>query len=129
MTVKQCAPCVWCELSHPTDYLCEPAGAVLGAIIADKQRNDIPTEMYDQPRIEGVPGDTVLCSQLVVKGALVDVAGVRRAAVMFTGRDVAGAQLPTWLYAGADADVQRIGEVTQTMTSGAVRARRRERSR
>ncbi len=119
--------CVWCEVHHRADYLCAQAAATLAAIVADKQARDVATVMNDEPVDTDV--DPVLLGQLVIKGGLVDIGGVRRACLVFTGLDAAGQPLKPWLYASTDRDVETIGDLTQTMASGAVRARRRERSR
>lgn len=118
--------CVWCEQHHRSDYLCPQAASTLAAIVDAKRARDVPTEVHE-PQDQDV--EAVLLSMLVIKGGLVDVGGVRRACLVFDGLDAAGRPLPPWLYASTDRDVETIGDLAQTMATGAVRARRRERSR
>lgn len=88
------------------------------------------TSMATQPHIEGAaPADTVLCAQVSIKGVLTDVDGSRRAALLFSAVSVDRQPQPTWLYTGTDGDIETMGAVAQNMATGAVRARRRERSR
>lgn len=122
--------CPWCEQDHGDLLLCKPAKQILDAIYAQGSQFKMPTIEFDAP----VPGaaamfgeGTVLLSQLVVKAAIVPVAGVPRPTLIFTGLDGEHGTLPSWIYPGSPADIREAVQLVADTADMAIRAAERER--
>jgi hypothetical protein len=113
--------CPYCRLKHLPRHLCDPAKAVLDAMVARGDSFTMPTLTFDQPMYE-TPGPVDrLLAQLVVKGAVIPApGGVQHPALVFTGRDMAG-PLPQWLYSGNDAQLRAAARLVHEMTELAIR--------
>lgn len=102
---------------------------MLDALLAQGQRFDMPTIEFDEP-VPGAAGmlgtDTVLVRQLVVKAALIPVAGTPRPALVFTGLDAEGRTLPSWFYPGDTRDIQRARQLVCAMADLAIRTARKQ---
>lgn len=120
------ARCRYCEHRHKPRLLCDPAKQVLDAMYARGQSFNMPTvELVDPIPAADMglgldPGD-VLIRQLVVQAATVPVAGVLRAALIFTGRGMQGGTLPKWVYLGDADDMARTKALVCDMADLAVR--------
>ena len=122
--------CPWCEKPHAETHACPPVRLLLARM---KDRGDsltMPTiEFADSPiEIPGFdePGDTFL-TQLVVQAAVVPVAGVTRAGLVFTGRDSTGKPLPRWLYLDTDQHIAAAAKLVDDMAGLAIRTATRQR--
>jgi hypothetical protein len=109
--------------------MCSPARRVLDALIERGTRFDMPTVEFGEP----VPGltemlgeDTVLVRQLVVKAAMLPVAGTPRPALVFTGQDAEGRTLPSWIYPGDLQDIRRARQLVCDVADMAIRAARKQ---
>ena len=120
------SPCLWCTQIHPPRFLCDPAEEILNALYARGMRGNLPTVTFPEPipadelGLGFGPGDR-LVGQLHVQAATLPVAGVHRPAVIFTGRDPYGANLPKWIYPGDDGDLGRMLDLVTRMTHLAIR--------
>jgi len=115
--------CRYCEQHHGDLLLCAPAKRVLDALHAQGQRFNMPTIEFPEPvsHADMFGEDTVLVAQLVVKAAMVPVAGVTRPVLIFTGRDMDGRSLPQWLYPGAPDDIRRAVKLVADTAEMAIR--------
>lgn len=116
--------CPYCSETHGTMLLCDPARRMLDALVARGQQFNMPTIEFDDP----VPaaagmfgGSTVACTQLVVKAGLVPAFGATFPALMLTGRDVALATLPEWVWAATPEDLRAFSKLVGDMTEMAIR--------
>lgn len=100
--------CRFCLAQHPDRELCDPAKRVLDALIDQGMSFNLPTLEFPEPVYTelGEPGDTYLV-QMVIYAAVVEVAGVPRPTLVFTGRDHTGKPLGRWVYPGDNPDHQR----------------------
>lgn len=102
-------------------FLCDPAKAVLDAMVARGESFTMPTVEFDEPIYGtlGAPGDQRLV-QFVVQGAILDFGGVQHPALVFTGRTPAG-PLPNWVYAASDDQLRGMAQVVHDMAELAIR--------
>lgn len=123
--------CRYCEKRHGRQFLCDPAKRVLDALYAQGQRFDMPTielpEPINHPDMFGP--DTVLVAQVVVKAAVVPVAGMVQPVLVFTGRDSDGKVLPQWLYCASPSDVRKVVKLVADMGELAIRTARHQAAR
>jgi len=107
--------------------LCDPARRVLDALLERGMSFNMPTIEFPDP----IPGrqlglglgpQDALVSQVVIQAATVPVGGVIWPAVIFTGRNASGGELPKWLYAGDAEDMTRLNTLMSDVTAMAVRA-------
>lgn len=121
--------CRYCEQEHAPDLLCDPAKRVLDALYAQGQRFNMPTIEFPEPinHADAFGPDTVLVAQVVVKAAVVPVAGMVQPVMVFTGRDSDGKVLPQWLYCASAAEVRKVVELVADMGELAIRTARRQR--
>jgi len=125
MTTTEQRPCRYCDETHEPRYLCDPARRVLDAMVARGMSFNMPTLAFPEPIPAaelglglGLGPDDRLVVQVSVMGAVVpDAGGVIRPAVIFTGRDAYGAQLPRWLYAADDDGMNRLAQLVREMTA------------
>lgn len=105
--------------------MCDPAKRVLTALYAKGMDFDMPTLEFPAPiplhidRPGSMPGDAFV-RQLVVKAAVLEVAGVPRPAIVLTGQNETGAVLPQWLYPGDDDELGRAAKLVKDMTTLAI---------
>lgn len=115
--------CHYCTDRHSTRFLCNPAKKVLDAMVARGMSFNMPTlefpEPISMPRAD-LPDVDVLAAQIVVMGAVIDVAGVARPALVFTGQSTHGGPLPRVLYAGEDDDLTRLSTLVSDMAKLAI---------
>lgn len=113
--------CPYCRFKHLPRHLCDPAKAVLDAMVARGESFTMPTLTFDEP-MYSVPDDADrLLAQLVVKAAVIPVpGGVHHPALVFAARDMSG-PLPQWLYAGTDAQLRATVKLVDEMTELAIR--------
>jgi hypothetical protein len=121
--------CRFCDKEHAPDFMCPPARRVLDALVERGTRFDMPTVEFGEP----VPGSaemlgegTVLVRHLVVKAALVPVAGTPRPALVFTGQDAEGRTLPSWIYPGDVQGIRRARQLVCDVADMAIRAARKQ---
>jgi hypothetical protein len=103
-------------------FLCDPAKAVLDAMVARGDSFTMPTVEFEAPLYEpniGAPGDQVL-RQVVIKGATVEVTGVHHPALVFTGSTLAG-PLPHWVFPASDEQLLGIVALVHDMAHLAIR--------
>jgi hypothetical protein len=132
--VTETIHCRWCEERHRPRYLCNAAGKTLDALYQRGARGNMPElELSDPIPAEqlglGLSPDDRLVSQLVVQAASVQAAGIPRPAVILTGVDPYGKQLPKWLYAGTDEDMNRLLGLITNMVRLAMRRAAEQRMR
>jgi hypothetical protein len=122
------AECRYCETAHAEALLCIPAKRVLDALYAQGQRFDMPTVEFPEPAIhaDAFGEGTVLVAQVVVKAAVVPVAGVPRPVLIFTGRDIDGNILPNWLYPASPPDIKRVVKLVADMGTLAISTARKQ---
>lgn len=127
--------CRWCAQNHSARYLCEPAGMVLAGVLAKGAEGTMPQIEFPDDPIPAAqlglglsPQDRVL-RQFVVKAATTPVAGVERATLIFTGRDLDNRVLPQWVYLGGDDEVQGVADLVATNAALAVRTAVAKRAR
>ena len=115
--------CRYCDGKHGDLLLCDPAKRILDALYARGQRFDMPTVEFPEPIVgaNGLGGDTVLVSQFVAKAALIEVAGVMRPTLVFTGSDSDGRPLPQWLYPRTPDEIGRCRDLVAEMAEMAIR--------
>jgi hypothetical protein len=115
--------CRYCTQTHGTLLLCDPAKRVLDALADQGMRFDMPTLEFPEPvtRADAFGGGTVLCAQLVAKAGITPVAGVRRPALILTGRDIDMNVLPEWILVGEGRDLRTFSELVGDMTEMAIR--------
>jgi hypothetical protein len=120
--------CRYCEKRHGAQFLCDPARRVLDALYAQGQRFDMPVVEFPEPinHADAFGEGTVLVAQVVVKAAIVPVAGVPRPVLIFTGRDSDGGVLPNWLYCASPADIKRVVQLVADMGEMAIRRAREQ---
>jgi hypothetical protein len=116
--------CPFCRQRHMPRYLCDPVKALLDEMLAHGKSFDMPTLELTEPLPEADlgmrPGDA-LVQQLVVKAALVPVAGgVNQPALMFTGSTPYGV-LPQWLFANTDEQLRATARLVHDMAELAIR--------
>lgn len=121
--------CRYCENDHGDLLLCPPAKRVLDALYAQGQRFDLPTIEFPDPITgPGALGDnTVLVQNVVVKAAVMDVSGVARPVLIFTGHDIGGNVLPHWVHPASDDDLLRVSKLVADMTEMAIRRAKQQR--
>lgn len=68
---------------------------------------------------------TTLMRQLVVKATVIPVAGVPRPALVFTGIDVEGRTLPSWIYPGDVEDIRKARRLVRDVSEMAIRGARK----
>jgi hypothetical protein len=122
------AECRYCDQVHGPRILCDPAKRVLDALYAQGQRFDMPTVVFPEPvnHADAFGADTVLVAQVVVKAAVVPVAGVPRPVLVFTGRDSDGRLLPQWLYCASATEILRVMKLVSDMGELAIRTARKQ---
>jgi hypothetical protein len=123
--------CRACGKRHGSRYMCDPLQQVVSAMLDEAAKNDIPvTEFLKRqplPDRAGMLGDgTVLLKQLKVAGAVVpfEVDGKPLAtspALVFTGLDADGNELPQWVYAGSAYELRTARDLVDRMTEMAIR--------
>lgn len=122
--------CHWCAEQHGDLLLCAPAKRILDALYARGMELNMPTIEFPEPvHGAGMFGDgTVLVSQLVVKAAVVPVAGVHQPTLIFTGLDAGRRPLPSWVVPadeeGIGAVVKLVSDTGDMAVRGARKARR-----
>jgi hypothetical protein len=122
--------CRYCTDRHSTRFLCNPAKKVLDAMVAKGMSFNMPTLEFPEPIAmprPDLPDVDVLAAQIVVMGAVVEVAGVARPALVFTGQGVHEGPLPRWMYAGEDDDLTRLSTLVSDMTALAIKTAARAR--
>lgn len=121
--------CRYCENNHGDLLLCPPAKRVLDALYAQGQQFNLPTIEFPEPitHAGALGGNALLIRQLVVKAAVVDVAGVARPVLIFTGQDLDGHPLPEWVQPGEDDSLRRISKLVDGMTEMAIRRAKQQR--
>ena len=123
--------CRWCARKHGDRHLCDPAKRILDAMYAKGMEGNMPSIEFPEP-VMGAAAmfgqGTVLVGQLVVYGATVPVAGVARPALIFSGTDGEGRELPKWIYPGDDDAMEAAAGLVSDMADMAVRgaAKRRQ---
>jgi hypothetical protein len=122
--------CRYCEEKHGDLLLCAPAKRVLDALHDRGQRFDMPTIEFPEPvnHADAFGEGTVLVAQVVVKAAMVPVAGITRPALIFTGRDIDGSVLPQWLYIGSPDEIRRVVKLVADTGEMAIRRAREQQS-
>lgn len=130
--IPSVAKCRWCTRMHGTTHLCAPAKEILDALYAKGRAGDMPTIEFDDPiwidhtnASLGLGPDDRLVAQVVIKAITVPVAGVKRAGLIFTGREPSGRVLPNWLYAGDDDELANLVKLVADTADMAIRAARR----
>lgn len=120
--------CRYCEQQHARELLCDPARKVLDALYAQGQRFDMPTVEFPEPvnHADAFGEGTVLVAQVVVKAGVIPVAGVPRPVLIFTGRDMDGGVLPSWLFPGSAAEIKKVVQLVADMGTLAIRTARRQ---
>jgi len=120
--------CRYCEQPHEPALLCDPAKRVLDALYAQGQRFDMPTIEFPEPinHADAFGPDTVLVAQVVVKAAVIPVAGMVQPVLIFTGRDSDGEVLPQWLYCASASEVRKVVKLVADMGDLAIRTARRQ---
>ena len=126
MSAPALAECRYCEQVHGPRLLCDPARRVLDALIERGQRFDMPVVEFPEPidHSDMFGADTVLVAGLVVKAALIPVAGITQPALIFTGQDSDGTPLPNWLYCASPRDMKRVMQLVTEMGTMAIRRAR-----
>lgn len=104
--------------------LCDPAAAILQGMADRARQMDMPAlEFANAPIAQTVD---VIMRQLVVMGATIplsDAPGAAQApAVVITGLDQHGNQLPRWTYSSTRPSVERAREVFNRQIDLALRA-------
>ena len=96
-----------------------------------KARGDsltLPTLEFTEPVWNsqlGLGADDKMLTQLVVQGPLIETpGGADYPALIFTGRDVTSAPLPSWIYPAAAEQLTAAGELVTKMAATAIRAAR-----
>jgi hypothetical protein len=119
--------CPYCVSRHGDMLLCPPAKRVLDALVARGQRFDMPTVEFPEPVGAGamLGAGTVLVGQFTSTAALVDVAGVPRPALIFSGTDVEGRPLPQWVNPADAAGIQKLVKLVADTGDMAIRAARK----
>ncbi len=117
--------CPYCRQRHLPRLLCDPAKAVLDAMLARGQSFDMPTLELDDPIPASALGlgsgdGDALVQQFVVNAAVVPMAGVNHPALMFTGRTPAG-RLPQWLFVNTDEQLRAAARLVHDMAELAIR--------
>ncbi len=117
--------CLYCTGEHEPRWLCSPAKQVLDTLIARGMEMNMPTLVFPEPipmdQQEGLGQVDALVAQLVVMGATIEVAGMARPALMFTGLTAHGDRIPRYLYAGDVGDIRRAVKLVSDMAGLAIR--------
>jgi hypothetical protein len=114
--------CPYCSETHGTMLLCDPARAMLDALVARGRQFDMPTIEFDDVVPDpGSAGGRVLCAQWVVKAGLLPVPGMTVPLLLITGLDAAHRPLPEWAMPGTPAELRRFSELVSNMTEVAIR--------
>lgn len=119
--------CYWCEGQHGDLLLCAPAKHILDELYKQGTRHKMPTVEFSEP-VHGAAmfGEgSVLLAQLVVKAAIVPVAGVERPTLIFTGLDAEEKPLPSWIYPGSPEDIREAVKLVSDTADMAIRAAKR----
>lgn len=118
--------CRYCDSKHGDLLLCGPAKRMLDALLERGMRFDMPTIEFPEPIMgsDALGGGTVLVRQFVAKAALIEVAGVMRPALVFTGSDIDGRTLPNWVYPGTPEEIGRARDPVAEMAEMAIRRAR-----
>jgi hypothetical protein len=123
------AKCWCCERRHEPRWLCDPAARILAELRRRGMEGNMPTIELPEPlpaQQMGLGDNTRLVRQIVVQAATVDVGGIPRPVVIFTGRDFEG-PLPRWLYAASEEEMTALSQLVADMTSLAVRTAAKQR--
>lgn len=130
-TLDQHAPagalprCLYCTAEHGPRWLCDPGKRVLDAMIARGMEMNMPTlefpEAIPMDQQPGLGEVDALVAQLVVMAATIEVAGLHRPALVFTGLTAHGGQMPRYMYPGDDTDLRRASKLVSDMTDLAIR--------
>lgn len=126
MSAPALAECRYCEQAHGPRVLCDPAKRVLDALLERGQRFDMPTIEFPEAinHADAFGENTVLVAGMVVKAAVVPVAGMTQPVLIFTGTDSDGNQLPQWLYCASPHDMKRVMALVNEMGTMAIRRAR-----
>jgi hypothetical protein len=124
--------CPWCEKHHVETYCCPPVRQYLAAMRARGDSLTMPSLAFPEAPIAplpglGQPGDALM-AQVVVQAAVVPVAGVARAGLLFTGRDASGKPLPRWLFVDTDEHIADTAQLVNDMAKLAIDNARSQRS-
>jgi hypothetical protein len=102
---------------------------MLDALTARGMEFSAPTIEFEDP-VEGSASmlgeGTVLMRQLVVKAAVIPVAGTPRPALIFTGLDMEGRTLPSWIIPGDVEDIRKVRRLVRDVSEMAIRAARKQ---
>lgn len=114
--------CVWCRGRHGRRFLCDSAMAVLDRALERGREGTMPTLVLDEPiPLVPDPAADTLVGQLVVQAGVIPGPGVYHPAVVLTGRDAEGHQLPKWIYVADDDNLRRAAPLVHEMTELAIR--------
>lgn len=133
MTVHHCR---YCEQDHDDRYLCDSIKRVIEALYARGTEFNMPDVTFPDPLplhelglgLDGSKGDALML-QTVIQAACLDMNGVTKPALIFTGVDHIGRPLPKWLIAGDPADIDRGVQLHQRMAGLAIRTARQSNRR
>lgn len=113
--------CVWCDGRHGDRYMCDPVRNHVAAIKQRADANTLPTMSFDEPVYVPPAADDQVMSQLVVLAGEMEVAGIMRPTLVFTGRDDHDKPLPRWIYAGTPNDIRKARQLVDDMAALALR--------
>jgi hypothetical protein len=108
--------CDFCSSTHMPRFLCDQAQGMLQAMAAKARARDIPITEFAQPVDTAI--DTIL-SQFTVMAGTIPIGDSTFPALVFTGQDAHGKDLPKWTYAGSP---EQVLHAAQLVTSRALRA-------
>lgn len=119
--------CRYCEATHGDALLCDPARRVLDALIERGMQMNMPTLEFPEPVAGGLgdagPGDAVM-RQFVCQAGLVELGGMQRPTLVFTGRDGYGTALPRWIYSASPAEIRGVVRLVSQMAELGIRRAR-----
>jgi hypothetical protein len=112
---------VWCRDRHGRRFLCDGAKAVLDNAIERAKARTQPAVAYNE-QVELVPDPAAdaMVGTVLIKAGLYPGPGVQHPALVITGRDTEGRQLPNWIYVADDATLRALPPMVNRMVDLAI---------
>jgi len=113
--------CVWCRDRHGRRFLCDGARTVLDNVIERAKARSQPAVVYDES-VDMVPDPNAdaLVGTVLVKAGMYPGPGVQHPALVITGRDAEGRQLPNWIYVADDVTLRALPPLVSRMVDLAI---------
>jgi hypothetical protein len=131
--------CRACGNRHGSRYLCDPLQEVVRAMMDEAEKHDMPVQEFaknpppaaEPHEVHALGGlthklgpDAMLVRQVLVKAGVLEIAGMNRPVLIFTGLDADNRPLPNWTFPGSPYELRAIRNLVDEMTEMAIRRAR-----